>query len=149
MSKSRVAPIKKLTLPRLELMGALVAARMGNNLLKAMNMHPSQIRMWSDSMIVFQWICSSAQRWKQFVANRVTEIQSLTPPETWSHCSGKLNPADLTSRGQTVSKLKEEELWWSGPPFLSSVFQPEPSDKELCEEEITAELKSTRNSPDE
>lgn len=72
MFKSRVVPIKKPTLPRLELMGALVAARMGNNLLKAMNMHPSQIRMWSDSMIVIQWICGSAQRWKQFVANRDT-----------------------------------------------------------------------------
>lgn len=98
--------------------------------------------MWSDSMIVIQRICSSAQRWKQFVINRLTEIQSLNPPKTWSHCSGKLNPADLTTRSQTVSKLTEEELWCSGPPFLSSVVQPEPSDKELCEEEIMAELKS-------
>ncbi|KAK0137861.1 Pro-Pol polyprotein [Merluccius polli] len=143
MSKSRVAPIKKLTLPRLELMGALIAARLGNKLLKALNMHTSQICMWSDSMIVIQWIRSSAQRWKQFVANRVTEIQSLTPPEVWSHCSGKLNPADLTTRGQPASKLKEEELWWSGPPFLSSAKQPELSNEGLCEEEIQAELKSS------
>lgn len=78
MSKSRVAPIKKLTLSRLELMGALVAARMGNNLLKAMDMHTSQIRMWSDSMIVIQWIRSSAQRWKQFVTNRVRYRDTVT-----------------------------------------------------------------------
>lgn len=82
MSKSRVAPIKKLTLPRVELMGAVIAATMGNNLLKAMNMLPNQICMWSDSIIVIQWICSSAHRWKQFVATRVMEVQSLTTPET-------------------------------------------------------------------
>lgn len=141
MSKSRVAPIKKLTLPRLELMGALVAARMGNNLLRAMNMQSTQIRMWSDSMIVIQWIHSSAQRWKQFVANRVEEIQSLTTPESWSHCSGKLNPADLITRGQTVSKMKEEELWWAGPQFLDALTQPESPLREHCEDEVKAELK--------
>lgn len=106
MSKSRVAPIKKLTLPRLELMGALIAARMGNNLLQALNMQPYQIRMWTDSMIVMQWISSSPHRWKQFVANRVTEIQSLTPSETWSHCSGKHNPNPSHYEGPDSDKTK-------------------------------------------
>lgn len=141
MSKSRVAPIKKLTLPRLELMGALIAARMGNNLLQALNMQPNQIRMWTDSMIVIHWISSSPHRWKQFVANRVMEIQTLTPPETWSHCSGKLNPADLTTRGQTVTRLKEEELWWSGPQFLTSAVEQESPEERLCEEEVKTELR--------
>ncbi|XP_054628394.1 uncharacterized protein LOC129179316 [Dunckerocampus dactyliophorus] len=143
MSKSRVAPIKKLTLPRLELMAALIAARMGSNLQRAMNLHPKQIRMWSDSMIAIQWIRSSASKWKQFVANRVMEIQSLTNPEIWSHCSGKLNPADLTTRGQTVSRLKEEDIWWLGPPFLNAVTQPELLQEELCEK-VTAELKPSQ-----
>lgn len=141
MSKSRVAPIKKLTLPRLELMGALIAARMGNNLLQALNMRQNQIRMWTDSMIVLQWISSSLHKWKQFVANRVMEIQPLSTPETWSHCSGKLNPADFTTRGQTVTKLKEESLWWSGPQFLSSAVQHEFPDERFCEEEVKTELR--------
>lgn len=141
MSKSRVAPIKKLTLPCLELMGALIAARMGNNLLQALNMQQNQIRMWTDSMIVLQWISSSPHKWKQFIANRLMEIQSLTTPETWSHCSGKLNPADLTTRGQTVTKLKEESLWWSGPQFLSSAVQHEFPDERFCEEEVKTELR--------
>ncbi|KAL1280049.1 hypothetical protein QQF64_014649 [Cirrhinus molitorella] len=84
-SKSRVAPIKTITLPRLELMGALIGARLASNLLKALNLQPTQLYMWSDSMIVIYWIRSSAQKWKQFVANRVVEIQQLTPPELWSH----------------------------------------------------------------
>lgn len=144
MSKSRVAPIKRLTLPSLELMGALIAARMGNNLPQALNMQSSQIRMWTDSMILLQWISSSPHRWKQFVANRVMEIQSLTTPETWSHCSGKLNPADLTTRGLSVTRLKEESLWWSGPQFLRSAEQQVFPEERLCEEDVKTELRSSQ-----
>lgn len=146
-SKSRVAPIKTITLPRLELMGAVIGARLATNLLKALNMETSQLQMWSDSMIVIHWICSSSRKWKQFVANRVMEIQTLTPPELWSHCNGKMNPADLTTRGQPASRLKEEELWWSGPPFLKSkelqMTLSETKVKTLTEEAVRAELKAS------
>ncbi|KAK0143565.1 hypothetical protein N1851_018305 [Merluccius polli] len=74
-SKSQVAPLKKLTLPCMELMGALIGARLGNNLLKSLNMEKNQLRMWTDSMITLHWIRSTPQKWKPFVANRVTEIQ--------------------------------------------------------------------------
>uniref|UniRef100_A0A3B3B931 Zinc finger CCHC domain-containing protein 7 n=1 Tax=Oryzias melastigma TaxID=30732 RepID=A0A3B3B931_ORYME len=92
-------------------------------------------------MIVIRWIHSSAQRWRQFVANRVEEIQSLTTRESWPHCSGKLNPADLITRGQTVSKLKEAELWWARPQFLDALTQPESPLREHREDEVKAELK--------
>lgn len=104
-SKSRVAPLKRMTLPRLELMGAVIGARLANNLMMTLKMEQSQIRMWTDSMITLHWIRSSAKKWKQFVANRVTEIQSLTNPESCSHIAGNLNPADLPTRGQTVENL--------------------------------------------
>lgn len=98
-------------------------------------------------MIAIHWIRGSAQKWKQFVANRVMEIQALTEPELWSHCCGKMNPADLTTRGKPASKLSESELWWSGPPFLKSGGQPteqsEPTDEELSGEEVKTELKSS------
>ncbi|KAL1282335.1 hypothetical protein QQF64_001138 [Cirrhinus molitorella] len=146
-SKSRVAPIKTITLPRLELMGALIGARLASNLLKALNLQPTQLYMWSDSMIVIYWIRSSAQKWKRFVANRVVEIQQLTPPELWSHCNGKMNPADLITRGQSASKLKEDDLWWSGPPFLKSepqIKEPEFKKEGLLEQEVNVELKARR-----
>ncbi|KAG1932153.1 hypothetical protein F2P79_021335, partial [Pimephales promelas] len=79
--KVQGSPLKKISLPRLELMGAVIGARLGNSLLKPLNMELHQVHMWTDSMIVLQWIRSPAHKWKQFVANRVSEIQLLTNPE--------------------------------------------------------------------
>lgn len=60
-SKSRVAPLKRMTLPRLELMGDVIAARLGSTLMKALQLDKTQLRLWTDSMIVLHWIWSSAQ----------------------------------------------------------------------------------------
>ncbi|KAL0146815.1 hypothetical protein M9458_057754 [Cirrhinus mrigala] len=86
-----------------------VNGRLGNNLLKPLNMELRQVHLFTDSMIV-QWIRSPAHKWKQFVSNRVSEIQSLIDPAMWSHCKSKVNPADLPTRGQTLVNLKESEL---------------------------------------
>ena len=65
---------------------------------------------WSDSEIAFHWIKGNPARWKQFVSNRVKNIQSLTEPSEWRHCPGKENPADICSRGSSVKDLMESAL---------------------------------------
>lgn len=64
------------------------------------------------------WIKGVGRVYKQFVENRVREIHENVPPESWSHCPGIENPADLPSRGMKAEDLKQSETWWHGPPWL-------------------------------
>ncbi|GFX37154.1 uncharacterized protein TNCV_4797211 [Trichonephila clavipes] len=99
-SKTRVAPLKAVTLPRLELLGALVAARLSSRVQEIVRKKKEcKVFHWTDSKIVLFWIKGSSKRWKQFVANRVQEISELTDPDSWFHCSGQDNPSDFLSQG--------------------------------------------------
>ncbi|GBO44249.1 hypothetical protein AVEN_47383-1 [Araneus ventricosus] len=117
-SKSRVAPLKSLTLPRLELLGCLLSARLAEQVSKCLKFEAS-CYFWTDSSICTYWIKGKADDYKPFVKNRVKEIQRLSERGNWSHCPGKENPADLLSRGIPASNLAKSSLWWHGPPWLS------------------------------
>lgn len=149
ISKSKVAPLKTLTLARLELMAALVGARLGKYLQNIFPCFTQQIYFWSDSQIVLHWVKGSAKIWKPFIANRVAQVQSLTLPELWNYCSGLDNPSDLTTRGESAQKILLSSLWWNGPPWLSQPVHLWPSqcitkevnqdyDKELISKELRA-----------
>ena len=74
-------------------------------------------RYWLDSLTALYWIQNRGE-WKQFVKHRVTEILSLSDKSQWGHCPGIDNPADIGSRGATMSDLKKSKLWWEGPEWL-------------------------------
>ncbi|GFT26898.1 uncharacterized protein NPIL_148441 [Nephila pilipes] len=73
----------------------------------------------TDSQIAFHWLRGSSKIWKSFIANRVAQVQVLTLPECWDHCSGSDNPADLTTRGESGWKILSSSLWWSELAWLS------------------------------
>lgn len=74
--------------------------------------------LWSDSSITLAWLKGDISRWKTFVANRVTEIISLTNKLDWHHVRSHENPADILTRGLSASSLKASKLWWHGPDWL-------------------------------
>ena len=119
MSRNRVAPIKKVSLPRLELLSSLLCARMAEYVRSALGILRTKITCYTDSTVSLWWIKGDPLRFKTFVANRVSEIQSLIPPSQWQHCPGRYNPADVASRGMRGSELASCSLWLNGPTWLS------------------------------
>ncbi|GFW44802.1 DUF1758 domain-containing protein [Trichonephila clavipes] len=113
----RVAPLKSLTLPRLELTAALLSVRLAKQVSSCLKFD-ANIYYWTDSLISYYWIRGDSSAFKPYIKNRVQEIQLLSDPMQWGHCPGKDNPADLLSRGTSAVKLAQNELWWHGPPWL-------------------------------
>ncbi|GBM16942.1 hypothetical protein AVEN_267331-1 [Araneus ventricosus] len=124
-SKSRVSPIKRLPISKLELCSAVLLAKLVTRVNSALKLDISNTFLWSDSMIVLCWLQKEQCYLKTFVVNRVSGIQKLTNVDQWRHVSSHDNPADLISRGVDPDRLSESSLWWSGPEFLTHDSYPE------------------------
>ena len=114
-SKSRIAPTKTISLPRLELLAAVINARLLKFVAESLTLKINQVVCCTDSMVTLKWIRVSSCQWKTILANRVSEIQSTWDPQHCSHCSAEDNPADLLTRGLPAKVLAVNNLWRSGP----------------------------------
>ena len=117
-ARSRVAPRRLHSIPRLELCGALVAAQLARVLRNELTLTVARTVLWSDSTTVLTWLHSQSCRYKVFVGARVAEIQELTENCTWRYVDSASNPADDLTRGKTLEALIDPNRWSQGPPFL-------------------------------
>ena len=117
-AKTRVAPVKQLSIPRLELCGATLLSNLLTAVRKALDIPLDQVHAWCDSTIVLSWLDGSPKRFKTFVGNRLSTILTNLPPSTWHHVPTQDNPADCASRGLSPRDLSTHSLWWDGPPWL-------------------------------
>ncbi|GFT03027.1 putative RNA-directed DNA polymerase from transposon X-element [Trichonephila clavipes] len=141
-AKSRVAPLKTMTISRLELMACCIGARLVHSVYAALDIPDLKIIAWSDSMVALWWLKNHGD-WSVFVANRVNEINSLVPSQFWRHVPGELNPADLLSRGISP-RLFSDSLWWEGPSWLLEPPSNWPIDRLACEtSEVEREKKES------
>ena len=133
LGKAHVAPMKPITIPRLELTAALVSVRVSVMLRRELSYDDVDETFWTDSKVVRAYVRNDARRFHTFVANRVQQIREHSDPKQWKYVESKQNPADDASRGLSPKNISETSRWIRGPAFLwdpSSKWQEQEEEDE-------------------
>lgn len=117
-SKTKIAPVKTVSIPRLELCAATLLAQTMTVVRKKCNLENVPYRCYSDSNITLAWIKSCPSTLKTYVGSRVKKIQENSSIQSWNYVASKENPADLASRGIKPSELIKCDIWWHGPSSI-------------------------------
>ncbi|XP_055910545.1 uncharacterized protein LOC129944908 [Eupeodes corollae] len=153
-SKTKVAPVNRISIPKLELCGAHLLAKLIASVKKGMGLGDVECYAWTDSQVVLAWLSQHPCKWTTFVGNRTSEILELVPKSQWRHVSSKLNPADCASRGLQPNLLPSFDLWWQGPAFLRDMeaiqnkFILKNPETDLEKRNITLSLATTEAPPE-
>ena len=130
-AKGRLAPIDQITMPRLELLGALTSARLRDTIICEMTVQFDRVVHIVDSDIVRSQIQKESYGFGTFTATKIAEIQSKSNPDEWYWIAGDLNPADMITRPANPKDLNEDSMWQRGPQFLALPLEEWPIKKDL------------------
>ena len=136
-AKTRLAPVKEITVPRLELMAILIGVRCIQYVKEQLQVGIANTYLWSDSQVALGWI-NSEKSLPVFVKNRVSEIRKHSDI-IMNYVSTKENPADVATKGATAKALYTDSLWWHGPEWLSKPSSEWDFPKKNCSEVLTDE----------
>ncbi|XP_055614983.1 uncharacterized protein LOC129761292 [Toxorhynchites rutilus septentrionalis] len=140
MSRSKVAPLKQVSIPRLELLAAVLGARLSRTIHENHSFAIHRVIFWVDASVVLSWIRSDQRRYKQFVGFRIGEILSLTKVSDWRWIPTRLNVADQLTKWGKDPEMHSDSVWVRGPTFLYEIEQNWPK-KELPPANTTEELR--------
>jgi len=128
MGKSRVPPIKPVTVPRLELTAATISVKVASLLKSELDYECVSEVYWTDIRVVLGYIRNDVRRFHVFVANRVQLIRSNSDVKSWRYVDTNNNPADDASRGLDCSRVSSSHRWFKGADFLWASDQLWPQD---------------------
>ena len=134
MGKSRVAPLKPISVPRLELTAAVVAAKLGSVICQELEYNLNNVVYWTDATVVLRYLHNTHTRFRTFVANRLEILHTLTSVTQWRYVPTEQNPADIASRGLLPHKAAGADLWFYGPPYLREPLSSWPDQPEFLKE---------------
>lgn len=146
-AKTRVAPLKQLTIPKLELNGALELAQLLSANAKLLNVSMENCHAWTDSTIVQCWLRKAPSQLREYVSNRVEKIQNYTKLAKWHHVPTEHNPADVASRGCLPHEIIDHPLWWTGPKWLMEDEVTWPADPPAITQRVWKEVNAEIRPP--
>ncbi|KAJ2948430.1 hypothetical protein O0L34_g7673 [Tuta absoluta] len=116
-AKGRVAPLKTVSIPRLELQAATLGGRLARTVEREHERRADRRVMWTDSRTVLSWLRAGARSFKPFVAHRVAELEETTDISEWRWVPTAHNVADDATRS-VPHNFNASHRWFRGPDFL-------------------------------